>query len=970
MSRSIVRAGVCMAIWLAGFTASGLAQGVQTGTLRGTVLDQQGLPIPAVTVTLTSPALQGQRSALTAADGGYVFTSLPPGPYEVSFESTAFSPATANTTVPLGLTVEQNVTLKAAGVTEAVQVVAEVPSPIATSSVGLNIRQPEVEALATSRTLFGIATLSPAVNETSANVDTISIHGQMGFDNNFMINGVDVNDNLFGSPQDLFIEEAIQETQVLTSGISAEFGRFTGGVVNAITKSGGNSLSGSYRVNLTNPAWVGETPFEKSRGIEFDSRLNHTHEATVGGPVILNRLWFFGAGRVTPGITTSDTLKISGIQYQRTVTNQRGEIKLTGTVAPRHTVQGGYLNNHTKAENTSGVRSLVMDPRGLVNPTQPNEYYFTNYRGILRNNLLAEAQYSHRTLKFQNSGGTSTAIVDSPFRPVTQESAVYNAPYFDATDPEARNNRQLTGSLTSFFEAGGRHEVKTGYEWFRSQLKGGNSQSSTNYIFFADFLADADGNPQLDSNHRFIPVFEPNLSFVLNWQPIRGATLNVDTQSVYARDHWTINRHVSADLGFRFERVRSEATGGLLGVDTNTIVPRLAVAVDPRGDGNLIMRASYGHYAGRYNETLVGGNSNVGNPDLLVREYLGPAGQGVGFAPGFDQANYLTVDGEFPTANVFLDDGLSSPVAREATVSIGGTVGPRGYADVTYVWRRTSDFIDDITDIRNGATDVVKDGVTLGRFTNTLYSNSDLALRKYQALVFQGRYNLRPNWTVNGFWTLMLQDDGNYQGEATNQPAVPSPIGDYPEAFNAERHYPFGRLPAGFQKHRVRLWTIYNQGLGRLGEVSLSGLLRVESGQVYSLVADGQDLSPVQTAILTAAGYPNFPTNQDIFFGKRGSQTFKGYGVADVSLNYNIAVMRKVRPFVKLDVFNVFNNRKLISWNTTVVPDPNSPLDALGLPTGYKQGPGFGRATSSTDYPGSLGAAGLRTVRLALGMRF
>ena len=71
-----------------------------------------------------------------------------------------------------------------------------------------------------------------------------------------MINGVDVNDNLFAQPQNLFIEDAIEETQVLTSGISAEYGRFTGGVVNAITKSGGNMFSGSGRVNFLNPAWT------------------------------------------------------------------------------------------------------------------------------------------------------------------------------------------------------------------------------------------------------------------------------------------------------------------------------------------------------------------------------------------------------------------------------------------------------------------------------------------------------------------------------------------------------------------------------------------------------------------------------------------------------------------------------------------------------------------------------------------
>src|SRR6185503_1007722 len=156
------------------------------------------------------------------------------------------------TTVPLGLVVEQNVTLNAAGVAETVQVVAATPAPVATPIVGMNIKHEELEALATPRTLQGIATLSPGLNENSPNNGQLVINGAFAFDNIFMVNGVDVNDNLFANPQNLFIEDAIQETQVLTSGISAEYGRFGGGVVNAITKSGGDSFSGSGRVNFQN----------------------------------------------------------------------------------------------------------------------------------------------------------------------------------------------------------------------------------------------------------------------------------------------------------------------------------------------------------------------------------------------------------------------------------------------------------------------------------------------------------------------------------------------------------------------------------------------------------------------------------------------------------------------------------------------------------------------------------------------
>ena len=162
------------------------------------------------------------------------------------------------TTVALGLTVDVNVTMRTGGVTEAVQVVAEVPAPIATSTVGFNVLKEEIDQLATGRDPFRIALMAPTVTDHAPNANSgqVIINGAFAFDNIFMMNGVDVNDNLFATPQNLFIEDAIEETQVLTSGISAEYGRFTGGVVNSITKSGSNRFSGSWRMNISSAAWT------------------------------------------------------------------------------------------------------------------------------------------------------------------------------------------------------------------------------------------------------------------------------------------------------------------------------------------------------------------------------------------------------------------------------------------------------------------------------------------------------------------------------------------------------------------------------------------------------------------------------------------------------------------------------------------------------------------------------------------
>src|SRR5207244_10217635 len=96
------------------------------------------------------------------------------------------------------------------------------------------------------RSINSITLLSPGVTEAGPN-NQITISGSHSFDNLFLLDGVVVNENLRGQPNPVYIEDAIQETTVLTGGVSAEFGRFTGGVVSTVTKSGGNEFSGSAR---------------------------------------------------------------------------------------------------------------------------------------------------------------------------------------------------------------------------------------------------------------------------------------------------------------------------------------------------------------------------------------------------------------------------------------------------------------------------------------------------------------------------------------------------------------------------------------------------------------------------------------------------------------------------------------------------------------------------------------------------
>ena len=624
--------GLCLAAMIVP-DSTAHAQGLQTGTVTGIVESVDRVALPGVRVTAASAALQGERTAVTDVNGVYYLRALPAGTYAylralpagtyaVSLELSDFRPSTRdNVVVNVGGITEVNVTMSLAALTETVTVTAEalsVTTAVMTTNQAYGKR--EIDALPVGRRPADIAEFAPGVSSPSTTAaGQVLIGGAFGFDNVFMINGVDVNDNILGTANNLFIEDAIQETSVLTHGISAEYGRFSGGVVNIVTKSGGNTFSGSFRQNLSNPAWIAETPRQVENDLTNPDLVSHTYEGTFGGPIVLNRVWFFSAGRYE-NTDTQNTFTQTGGAFTRTETNKRGELKLTGTIAPGHTVQGSYINNATEQANTTGVGlSRLVDASTLYTRQLPNHLLAVNYSGVLSQRALATVQYSHKKQARRNNGGRSTDILDSPFLTLGATRSVpgflfYHAPYFDATDPEDRNNRQVTGSLTSRIDATdpedrnnrqvtgsltylastdrfGSHDLTGGAEYFVSTGIGGNSQSPSGYVFVTDYVVQ-DGRPVVDGSGRPIPQFVPGVSEAWNFLATRGARVDIKTTSLYLQDRWVVTPRLTLQLGTRFEAVRGDATGDITTVDTTSIVPRLGAAFDVRGDGATVVQAT------------------------------------------------------------------------------------------------------------------------------------------------------------------------------------------------------------------------------------------------------------------------------------------------------------------------------------------------------------------------------------------
>ncbi len=953
------RALVAFAVLLL-IAGNAFGQATTTGTVSGTVTTSDGGAIPGVTVTATSPSLQGTRTAYTGENGDYLIRGLPPGRYTIAFSMEGMAEVRRNISIELGQTSKIDTAMSISATSEAITVTADAPTLLTTTQLGTNLNSEEIQELPIPRGvgfLAAIASLTPGVTQNTFNVGQVRINGAFGYDNVFLVDGTDVNDNLFGTAHNLYIEDAIAETQVMTGGVSAEYGRFTGGVVNVVTKSGGNTFSGSARADVTNSAWRDETPIETTERLD---KNNYIYSGTLGGPVVRDRLWFFAAGRQEK-TSTSQNLPITNIPYVFGVENPRWEGKLTATFA-NQTFQVSYLDNETTQANNIGLANRTMDPRAFVTRTLPNTRKAAFYNGIITPNLFAEVKYSEKIFGFRGTGGTSSNILDSPFLTRSHSpSRHYNAPFFDSSDPEDRNNKDLTAAGSYFLSTrrAGTHDFKSGWERYTSSRIGGNSQSSTGYVFNANYKTangTATGTPVTDASGRYIPVFLPvgtptsvgPISTMVNWIPVRGAKVDLQTDAFFITDSWTISKRFTANIGGRYEATSGEASGNIDTVDASRFTPRLALAIDPLANGRYKIDLTYAEYAGKFSERQFAVNTNVGTPNNISYRYIGPAGEGIDFAPGFDLANWEITDASFPLKNVFVDNDIVSPVAKEWTVSGGAALGRNGFGKLTYTTREWSDFWEDFVTIGHGFTEFDVNGVKKV-FDNTFYSNTSDMHRQYSAIQLLSQFRFFNRWTIHGNYTYELENEGNFVGEAGNQPGNPSVFGNRPEMLDPARHFPTGRMP-GYQQHRLRLLNNYELGLGRAGNLDVGVVFNYDSAQTYSHIATGVTLSQIQKDKLTAAGYKNQPTSQSIYFSELGSEEYNPTHQFDLALTYSIPIIRNISPRIKFEVYNVTNEQELRFFDTTVTPATGSPVDSLGLATTFTKGANYGKARDASDY--------------------
>jgi outer membrane receptor protein involved in Fe transport len=302
MNRVLRETGVVLAAGL----LYGSAAFAQASTMIGTVIDAQSRQaVPDVVVTATSPNLQGEQTVVTDAQGNYRLPQLPPGDYTLRFEKEQFKPyARSGVQLRLNRTIRVNVELLPESLGEVVEIVGSPPTiDVGSTTTGVNVDQEFIRRIAVARPVGkGGATRSfESLAELAPGAQTdqygVSINGATSPENGYVVDGLSTNDPAFGVNASPLSIEFVQDVDIITGGYMPEFGRSTGGVINAVTRSGSNEFHGSVFGNWTPGTFEGTRKIAVEEGtvITGNNQLSNLGDfgATLGGPILKDKLWFF-----------------------------------------------------------------------------------------------------------------------------------------------------------------------------------------------------------------------------------------------------------------------------------------------------------------------------------------------------------------------------------------------------------------------------------------------------------------------------------------------------------------------------------------------------------------------------------------------------------------------------------------------------------------------------------------------------
>jgi hypothetical protein len=640
------------------------AQDVLTkGSIGGQVVDASGAAVPGATVKVTGAS--ADRVTNSNDQGYFTVENLAPGNYTVRVEVANFKTAEiANITVYVGKTATQNVTLEAGNISETVNITAGAEVDQASTAVSSNLNDQLFTNIPVARSVSSLFYLAPGTSDSlGGGRDNPSISGGSALDNLYVADGVNITDSAFGGigtfsrsygPLGTGINTAfVKEVQVKTAGFEPQYGQATGGIVNIITQSGGNEFHGAIY------GYARPNAFEATRKQRDDLSVNKVGKIVatelydtgvdVGGPVVKNKLFFFGSFNpsirrdLALGASNSGLFTLLGQHVQRYRTYNYA-LKADWNITSNHTLAYSIYGDPTETNVSSFFTQNIDNTTAFSKLDFGSRNQSIRYNGSLTPTWTLSASFSQSNNHFDEAGfadfnqivdrtgvGVSTGATRGQFTAIGRG-------FVEPTEGKTRRFSADTQKQVTFW---GSHSFGIGYQFQKAFYSGIRDRSGPHYTIPATnatgvpltTIAGPDAAAAVgqtvnaawslrvvsDTNAAtcpLCPVFNvpgaTNIGLGAGGRRVylrqdRGEygnpvfDTNSDYHGAYMQDTWRFNRYITGLLGLRWEQEKVTGSPSAAGerthyTFTDNWAPRLGVTVDPLGKGTMKAYYNYGRF--------------------------------------------------------------------------------------------------------------------------------------------------------------------------------------------------------------------------------------------------------------------------------------------------------------------------------------------------------------------------------------
>jgi outer membrane receptor protein involved in Fe transport len=623
------------------------AQSVLEGKLTGTVSDDKGEALPGVTVEITGPAVMGKRSAVSSAKGTYVFLNVPPGTFTLTASLPGFKTyIQENIILGAGSTVDIRVVMQMGAIEEQVTVIASSPIvDVKTSTVDSRLDGELLAKLPTSRDAFyDLSLTTPGMFDVGSSAGWLpspTAYGGSSMENVFLVNGVNTTNPrgaAFGSLVKVNYN-AVEEVRVVALGAKAEYGSYSGAAIDVLTRSGSNTFHGNaayyseikgwFKTNqpadgpLASDTWLFVQQGDVLAGT---TKTNWEGNFTLGGPILKDRLWFYGAF----DYIRSDSLPVNW-SLLNTYTGRYLDAKISAEPFRNNRAWINYHYEHNTSAGWSWGTQPEWDTSMTYGPTTYNHTASAQWQYLPTSNMIFTAKYLGFWTDDQPhipEPGIGHPGYINWWKWGTQYGIAGDFPYVEAQ----KSSRNTIQADMSYYAEDflGEHDIKFGAQYTkgRGNWMGGYFQNYVNFTYpLGGWWGYDTGRINIDYLKAYTWYADNAVQDGLLFYNMKD-TLNpfltvrtADSLGFFIDDQWSPAKRLTLNLGLRYDRMTTKYGKGKVYdyvtspeeingpppvlrdrastdniFDFKTLSPRVGLTYLLTSDGKTVFRASYGRY--------------------------------------------------------------------------------------------------------------------------------------------------------------------------------------------------------------------------------------------------------------------------------------------------------------------------------------------------------------------------------------